>query len=130
VTGGANSIEKAVVEGGTFGRCKLVGTQEILPGNEFHAIAEVTQDPTVDGFLNFLPENTVDIITAIAEGTTPHLETDAVYSEKKVKAKQIRGVKRSSLPSTTWWSQRIQTRNGDPQEEIFEHRYAISLAAC
>jgi hypothetical protein len=58
VTGGPNSIEKAIVEGGIFGRCKLVSTQEILPGNEFHAIAEVTQDPAVDGFLNFSPEDT------------------------------------------------------------------------
>jgi hypothetical protein len=38
--------------------------------------------------LDFSPEDTVDIITAIAEGTTPHLETDAVYSEEKVRAVQ------------------------------------------
>jgi hypothetical protein len=86
VTGGANSIEKAIVEGSTFSRCKLVGTQETPPGSEFHAIAEVTQDSTIDGFLDFSPEDTVDIITAIAEGTTQHLETNAVYSEEKVRA--------------------------------------------
>jgi hypothetical protein len=74
VAGGANRIEKAIVEGSTFGGCKLVGTQETLPEDEFHAIAEVTQDSTTDGFLYFLLEDTVDIITAIAEGTTPRLE--------------------------------------------------------
>jgi DNA-binding LacI/PurR family transcriptional regulator len=85
VTGGTNSIEKAIVKGSTFGGCKLVGTQETL-----HATAEVTQDSTIDGFLYFSPEDTVDIITVIAEGTTPHLETDAVYSEEKVRAVQIK----------------------------------------
>jgi hypothetical protein len=40
VTGGANSIEKAIVEGRTFGGFKLVGTQETLPEDEFHAIAK------------------------------------------------------------------------------------------
>jgi hypothetical protein len=87
VTGGTSSIEKA--EGSSFGRCKLVATQEALTESEFHEIAEVTQDSTVNGFLDFSPEDTDDIITAIAEGTAPRLNIDSVYSEKKVKSVQM-----------------------------------------
>jgi hypothetical protein len=61
-----------------------------LPENKFQAIAEVAQDSMVHGFLDFSPEDTVDIITAIAEGATPCLNTDAVYSEGKVKSVQIK----------------------------------------
>jgi hypothetical protein len=101
-----------------------------LPEDEFHAIAEVTQDSMVDGFLDFSPEDTVDIITAIAEGATPHLNTDAVYSKKKVKSVQMESKELKEVVSlvSQGGPKTFKQEMGTRKKKVFKHGYAVPFA--
>jgi hypothetical protein len=69
----------------SFGKYKLVATNEILADGEFQAIAEVAQDATTEGFVDLSPEDTVDIVVANAKGTAPIDSDIPAYDNIKIK---------------------------------------------
>lgn len=88
VTGGVNSIERAITDGSSSGRYNLVATNEVLVDGEFQAVAEITQDATTNGFVDLSPEDTVDIVIAMTEGVAPVASEVPAYDEKKVRSIQ------------------------------------------
>jgi hypothetical protein len=88
LTEGISSVERAVADGSSFGRYKLVATDEVLADGEFQAVAKVTQDSTTDGFVDLSPEDTLHIVTAMMEGMAAPSSGIAAYNEQKGRTTQ------------------------------------------
>jgi hypothetical protein len=130
VTGGPASVTKAAKSGNTYGGHKLTQIQEDLDGDEgFRAIAEVTQDPITDGFIDLSPEDTADMVTAMTEGTAPAPTHVKAYDKEKVRRAQHTNqeIKRDKH-NTQNRPKRPENNTGRPESEITQPQRTMHFA--